>query len=61
MNRSPRLPRHRMAPGQMALWNRPSLVVLLPHGRSLSLLQGGRHAAPAPTPIAPAAQARRAA
>lgn len=63
MNRSPRLPNsaRRVAPGQLALFDRPSIVVLLPYGRSLSLLQGGHHSAPAPTPVVPAAQARRAA
>ena len=65
MTRGPRLPNsartRRPAPGQLDLWARPTFVVLLPHGRSLSLLQGGRHAAPAPTPVAPAAQIRRAA
>lgn len=53
MNRSPRLPRHRMAPGQLALWDRPTFTVLLPNGRSLSVLQGGRQHAPAPRPVAP--------
>lgn len=59
-----RLPRprysHRHSPGQLGLWNRPTVIVLLPHGRSLSLLQGGR-AAPAPEPTPIAASARRAA
>ncbi len=61
MNRSPRLPNsariRRVAPGQMHLWNRPSIVVLLPHGRSLSLLQGGRGATRDPEPVMPVRKA----
>lgn len=57
--RSPRLPRHRMSPGQMALWNQPTLTVLLPTGRSLQLLQGGRAADPRPTTPVVAVGARR--
>lgn len=61
MNRSPRLPNsariRRVAPGQLYLWNRPTLVVLLPHGRSLSLLQGGRGATHDPEPVMPVRKA----
>lgn len=53
MNRSLRLPRHRMAPGQMALWDRPTFTVLLQNGRTLQVLPGGRQHAPAPRPATP--------
>lgn len=62
MTRNPRLPRHRMAPGQIALWNRPVFTVLLPHGRSLTLLHGGRaERAPEPEPVVGLASGRKAA
>ena len=63
MTRSPRLPRARTrpTPGQLGMFDAALLTVLLPHGRSLSLLQGGRATTPAPTPAAPVVAQRRAA
>lgn len=63
--RAPRLPRHRMAPGQMTL--RYHLQVLDGGGRStpvrarLTVIDGGRSHAPEPTPIAAIERLERAA
>mgnify|MGYP000855393754 FL=1 len=57
MNRTPSLPRHRMAPGQMTMTLRYDLRVLDGGGRStpmraqLTVIDGGTQRTPEPTSI----------
>jgi hypothetical protein len=55
VSRSPRLPNHarmRPSPGQLALFDRPTYTLLLPTGRTLQVLPGGRMQTPTPEPMA---------